>query len=97
MGQRETAAPMFPTPFDHPRQLENASNRHRLSAVCQSESRPFELQLPDIRPLVLNRRATGQDAVRRFCCQPSVLNPGNEARSEATHVAPGAGLSRAQP
>lgn len=36
MGQRETAAPMFPAFFDHPRQPGPASNRHRLSAVCQS-------------------------------------------------------------
>jgi hypothetical protein len=40
VGQRETAAPMFPAFFDHPRQLENASNRHRLSAVCQSNRKP---------------------------------------------------------
>ena len=37
-GQREAAAPMFAGVIDHPRQPENAPNRHRSSAVCQSES-----------------------------------------------------------
>jgi hypothetical protein len=37
---------MFSAFFDHARQLENASNRHRLSAICQSNRKAKETRIP---------------------------------------------------
>ena len=75
MGQRETAAPMFSGLFDHPRQPANASNRHRLSAVCQSNKSR-------------SRQDVGDRQVR--CqLQPALVlavpNTGSNPRKDLTH------------